>query len=373
MILAKKIRLYPTKEQEHSMWKSAGTARYIYNMVIDREEKNYAKGGKFIKNGPLRKEITLLKKKELPWLNDVSNNIPKQAVKDACNAYIRFFKGLAEKPKFKSRKRSKPAFFNDPKKLKVKKDKVLLEKIGWIKIRPDQLPVSPYKYSNPRVSFDGKYWFLAVGIEQKEHKNNLTKEVIGIDVGIKNLAFCSNGMVFSNINKSYVVRKLEKRLHRLQRKVSRKYQKNKNGKEYVKTENIIKLEKQIKLLYRRLRNIRENHRHQTTNQIVKTKPSKIVMETLNVKGMMKNRYLAKAIQDQGFYYFKKQLEYKCKWNGIEFVEADPWYASSKICSGCGNKKNKLSLSERTYRCECCGLVIDRDLNASINLAHYELA
>lgn len=373
MIRAKRIRLYPTEEQEQKMWQSVGTARFIYNWTLDKQQENYKQGGKFISDSALRKQITQLKKNELSWLNEVSNNVAKQAVKDGCDAYKRFFKGLAERPRFKSRKKAKPSFYNDTSKLKVDSKAILLEKIGWVKIKPNQIPTSPCKYTNPRVSYDGKYWYLSVGIDQEQPQVELTEETIGIDVGVKDLAICSNGMVFKNINKTRAVKKLEKRLRRLQRKVSNKYQQNKNGKEYAKTSNIIKLEKQIKLLYRRLANIRANHLHQATNKIVKAKPSKIVMETLNIKGMMKNRHLSKAIAQQCLYEFKKQLQYKCEWYGIEFVEADKWYASSKTCSGCGNKKQKLSLSERVYKCECCGLVIDRDYNASVNLSRYELA
>jgi putative transposase len=373
MIRAIKTRLYPTIEQEQKLWQSAGTARFIYNWVIARQEENYKNGDKFISNNTLRKEITQLKKDKFGWLNEVSNNIAKQAVKDACDAYFKFFKSLSDKPRFKSRKKSVPKFYNDTSKLKVKHNRVLLEKIGWVKIKPNQLPVSPYKYSNPRVRFDGKYWYLSVGIEFEIPKEELelTEETIGIDVGIKDLAICSNGKVFKNINKTSSVKKLEKKLRRLQRSVSRKYEMNKKGKEYVKTSNIVKLEKEIKLIYRRLKNIRVNHLHQTTNAIVKTKPSKIVVETLNIKGMMKNKHLSKAIASQKLYEFKRQLKYKSEWYGIEFAEADPWYPSSKLCSGCGHKKERLSLSERTYVCEACGLKIDRDLNASINLSKYE--
>ena len=373
MIRARKVRLYPTKEQERKMWQSVGTARFIYNWTLAKQEENYRSGGKFISDGTLRKEITQLKKGELAWLSEVSNNVAKQAVKDACNAYKSFFKGLSERPRFKSKKKAKPSFYNDSIKLKVNSKSVLLEKVGWVKIKPNQLPTSPYKYVNPRVSYDGKYWYLSVGLELEPPVLELTGESIGIDVGIKNLAICSNGMVFKNINKTRVVKQLEKRLHRLQRKVSNKYQKNKKGKEYVKTNNIIKLERRIKLLHRRLANIRNNHLHQSTNKIVKAKPSKIVVETLNIKGMMKNKHLSKAIAQQCLYEFKRQLKYKCEWYGIEFIEADSWYASSKICSKCGNKKQKLSLSERVYKCECCGLSIDRDYNASINLSRYKLA
>ena len=177
-------------------------------------------------------------------------------------------------------------------------------------------------------------------------------------------------MTFKNINKTKKVKKLEKRLRRLQRRVSRKYLKNKEGSKFVKTSNIIKIEKQIKLLHRKLANIRSNYSHQATNKIVKTKPSRVVMETLNIKGMMKNKQLSKAIAQQGLYEFKRQLQYKCEFYGIEFIEADKWYPSSKTCSECGHIKPKLSLSERTYICEECGCVIDRDYNASINLSRY---
>ena len=371
MILAKKIRLKPNEEQEIQLWKSVGTARFIYNWTLAKQEDNYKNGGKFITDGVLRKEITLLKKGELSWLGDVSNNVAKQAVKDACDAYKRFFNGLADKPKFKSRKKSKPSFYNDTEKLKAKKNSVLIEKIGWIPTI-EQVPMD-CKYTNPRISFDGKYWYLSVGIEQVQQPIELTDEPIGIDIGIKNLAVCSNGMISKNINKTARVKKLEKRLHRLQRSVSRKYEMNKEGSRFVKTSNIIKQEKEIRLLHRKLTNIRLNHLHQTSSKIVKTKPSTIVMESLNIKGMMKNKHLSKAISQQKLYEFKRQIQYKCEKYGIKFIEADKWFPSSKMCSGCGCIKKSLSLSERIYRCEECLLEIDRDVNASINLSKYQLA
>ena len=371
MILSKKIRLVPTKEQEQKLWQSVGTARFIYNWTLTRQEENYKNGGKFIPNGVLRKELTQLKKSELSWLNEVSNNVAKQAVKDACNAYKRFFKGLSNKPRFKSRKRSKKSFYNDNGKLKVKDGKLVnIEKVGWIKTN-EQLPIG-VKYSNPRISYDNKYWYLSVGIEEEEVKEKLTDVSLGIDLGIKNLAVCSDGIVYSNINKTYVIRKIEKRLKRLQRQVSKKYEKNKKGKEYVKTKNIIKLEKQIQQIHRRLANIRKNYLHQTTTNIVKTKPYRIVIEDLNVKGMMKNKHLSDAIRKQCFYEFRRQLEYKCKFRGIELVVADRFYPSSKTCSQCGEIKKDLKLKDRIYNCSC-GLSIDRDLNASINLSRYKLA
>ncbi|MGL5549796.1 MAG: RNA-guided endonuclease InsQ/TnpB family protein, partial [Culicoidibacterales bacterium] len=210
MILAQKIRLYPTAEQVQKLWQSVGTARFVYNWTLARQEENYQNGGKFISDNELRKELTQLKKADLAWLSEVSNNVAKQAVKDACLAYKRMFHGLAQKPRFKSRKRSKPSFYNDNEKLKVKFQSVLIEKVGWIQTK-EQLPTKG-KYTNPRISYDGKYWYLAVGVEQEFEQPQLTGESLGIDVGIKHLAVCSNGTIFKNINKSQTVRKLEKRL-----------------------------------------------------------------------------------------------------------------------------------------------------------------
>jgi len=373
MILGRKVRLFPSEEQEKALWRSAGTARFVYNWTLARQEENYNNGNKFISDNDLRKEITQMKKEdEYRWLSEVSNNVAKQAVKDACAAYKRYFKKVSEKPKFKSRKRSKPSFYNDNMKIKFRESSVLLEKVGWVSIKKNQIPVGK-KYSNPRVSYDGKYWYVAVGVEMEKPELALTGESLGIDVGIKDLAVCSNGKVYKNINKSKGIKKKEKKLRRLQRQVSRKYEMNKSGGKFVKTSNIVKLEKKIKLLHREISNKRNNYLHQTTSEIVKTKPSRVVMETLNIRGMMSNRHLAKAIGKQGLYEFRRQLKYKCEFNGIEFVEVDTWYPSSKTCSECGYVKTRLSLSERTYICEECGCVIDRDYNASINLSRYGLA
>lgn len=369
MILARKVRLRPNNEQEKQLWKSVGTARWAYNWTLARQKENYEKGNKFIQDGILRKELTQLKKQEeYLWLNEVSNNVAKQAIKDACDAYKKFFKGLAKHPKFKSRKKSKPSFYNDNIKLKVKSKMVLVEKVGWIKTS-EQIPTD-CKYSNPRISHDGKYWYLSVGIEEEQDEIELNSDlVIGIDLGIKDLAVCSNELVFNNINKTKEVMKIEKRLRRLQRKVSRKYEMNKEGNRFVKTCNTVKIEKQIRILHRRLKNIRSNHIHQSTNTIVKTKPSMVVMEDLNVSGMMKNQHLAKALANQKLYEFIRQMKYKCEKYHIEFIQVGRFFPSSKTCSCCGQIKSDLKLSDRVYICDC-GLEIDRDLNAAINLANY---
>ena len=223
MILAKKVRIIPNVEQEQKLWQSVGTARFIYNWTLARQEENYKNGGKFIKDGDLRKELTILKKSELNWLNEVSNNVAKQAVKDACNAYKNFFKGLTDKPKFKSRRRSKPSFYNDTDKLKVKEKIVLIEKVGWVET-VEQIPMD-VKYINPRISFDGKFWYISVGIEKEEPISENTGISIGIDLGLKDLAIVSNiDTPFKNINKTKEVKRLKKKLKRKQKQVSRKYE-----------------------------------------------------------------------------------------------------------------------------------------------------
>ena len=375
MILAKKVRIYPTKEQEQKLWQSVGTARFIYNYTIAKQEENYRNGGKFISDGVIRKELTQLKKSELPWLNEVSNNVTKQAVKGACNAYKRFFKGLAKKPKFKSKKKSKPSFYNDPIKLKVKEKKVLIEKVGWVKTN-EQIPTE-VKYNNPRVTYDNKYWYISIGIEVDKKQEKLTDISLGIDLGLKNLAICSDGKVFKNINKTKKVKKLEKKLKQKQRQISRKYELNKIMKggscQFIKTKNIEKLENTTKLIHRKLANIRNNYLHQVTTSIVKTKPYRIVIEDLNVVGMMKNKHLSDSVRKQCFNKFRKYLTYKTELNGIELIVADRFYPSSKTCNQCGFIKRDLKLKDRIYRCPYCGAVIDRDYNASLNLSMYKLA
>ena len=370
MILNDKIRLKPNKTQQKLLFQSCGTARFIYNWALGRQQKNYDNGGKFISDNDLRKEITQLKKDELPWLSGVSNNVAKQAVKDACHAYKLFFKGLTKFPQFKKKNRSKSSFYNDTSKLKVKENLILLEKIGWIRTS-EQVPLNT-KYTNPRISYDGKYWYLSVGTERIKPVIKLTNEVIGIDLGIKDLAICSNRKIYKNINKTNKVKNLKKKLSRLQRVVSRKYLINKKGGKFVKTSNIIKFEKKVKLIHRRLKNVRTNYIHQTTTEIVKTKPFRIVIEDLNIKGMIKNKHLSKAIAEQSLSEFTRQLDYKCEWYGIELVRADRWFPSSKTCNKCGAIKKDLKLKDRIFKCSC-GYMEDRDLNASYNLRDYKIS
>ena len=395
MLIAKKIRLIPTPKQEILFWKSAGVSRWSYNYFLYENEKVYNEylsnnktGKSFAKEGEVRKYINnVLKKTTHTWLKEVGSNVMKQGIKDANKAYQNYFKGLANKPKFKSKHKSKPSFYVNYETLVRKQGGFHGEKIGFVKTAED-LPKLPKgkKYSDPRISYDGKHWYISVGYEIQERKEKLTNKSLGIDLGIKDLAICSNGKKYKNINKTKRVKILEKRLIREQRKLSRKI--NANIKEYKvinkkrypvwirplkECRNIQKQNQVIRLIHKKLTDIRNNYLHQTTNEIVKTKPSQIVMEALNVRGMMKNKHLAKAIAKQKFYEFKRQIQYKCKLLGIKFIEADKWYPSSKKCSCCGNLKKDLKLSERTYKCDNCGFIINRDLNESINLANYKLA
>jgi len=389
LIKTYKVMLLPNNKQKTKLFACAGVARWAYNWALSKQQENYKNGGKFLSDGELRKKLTKLKQtEEYSWLSQYSNNITKQAIKDACQAYKNFFEGRAKFPKFKSKKRTRPSFYVDTAKIKITDTHVKLEKLttskksnkqklNYIKLaEKGRIPTGDnIKYYNPRIKFDGINWYLTVGVEEVETKHQNYTEGIGIDLGIKELAVVSNGQKFKNINKTDKVRKSEKRLKRLQRRLSRKYELNKIQTEggeyrYRKTANIKKLEYLVLKTYRRLKNIRHDYTHQITASLVKTKPEYVVMEDLNTKGILQNRRLAKAVQEQMFREFIRQMEYKCQRNSIRFILADRFYPSSKICSSCGNIKEQLSLSERKYRCNQCGLEIDRDINASINLKNY---
>lgn len=382
MIKTIRVMLLPNNKQKTKLFQYANTARFAYNWALGREQENYKNGGKFISDGDLRKEFTRLKKnKEYVWLNNVSNNVTKQAIKDACEAYRDFFKGYTKFPRFKSKKHSAPKFYQDNVKIRFTNTHVKVEgfatskkknkqKINWIRLAEHgRIPVENVKYKNPRIKYDGLNWYITVGIEYEDSTTLPSEEGIGIDLGIKDLAICSDEHKYQNINKTQRVKKLEKRKRRLQRSISRKYEENKKGGSYCKTSNIIKSEKDLLKLNHRLANIRQNYLHQTTTEIVKTKPSYIVLEDLNVKGMMKNKHLSKAIQQQGFGEFRRQIEYKSAWNNVPVIIADRFFPSSKLCSCCGAIKKDLKLSGRVYRCEC-GNVIDRDYQAALNLKRY---
>jgi len=390
MYIATRIKLNPTKEQECLFWKSAGTARWAYNFFLAESERHYTEylegkhEKKTIKEGEVRKYINnVLKQTTHQWLKEVGSNVMKQAIKDADNARKCWFKGVSNKPKFKSKRRSKPSFYVNYESLKRIKEGFQGEKMGIVKTA-QPLPKLPKgeKYKNPRISHDGRNWFLTISYEVEYEDVELTGESLGIDVGIKELAVCSDDKtVVKNINKTKEVKRLERTLKWAQRKLARKLEANiisyaQNRKPIYKhplksMKNIRKQMDKIRLIYKRLNDIRTNHLHQATNEIVKTKPSRIVMETLNIKAMLKNRHLSKAITQQKLYEFKRQIQYKCEKYGIQFIEADKWFPSSKLCSCCGSIKKDLKLSDRVFKCPC-GHEMDRDLNAALNLANYQI-
>ena len=380
MIKTIRVMLIPNNKQKTKLFQYANTARFAYNWALAMEIENYKNGGKFISDGDLRKEFTQLKKtNEYSWLNEVSNNVTKQEIKDACNAYKRFFKGYSKFPKFKSRKYSVPSFYQDNVKIQFTETHVKVEgfttskrknkqKINWIRLAEHNRIPTDCKYMNPRIKYDGLNWWITVGVEYEDSTTIPSNDGVGIDLGIKDLAICSDGIKYKNINKSQKVKKLEKQKRRLQRSISRSYEK-KQGKEYCKTNNVIKKEKLLLKRNHRLTNIRKNYLNQTTSEIVNRKPRFICIEDLNVSGMMKNRHLSKAVQQQGFYEFRRQIEYKSAWNNIPVIIADRFFPSSKLCSCCGSIKKDLKLSDRIYKCEC-GNVIDRDFQAALNLRQY---
>ena len=382
MIETLKVQLNPNNKQLTKLFQYANCSRFAYNWAIAREQENHKLGNKFLSDCDLRKEFTQLKKQENhKWLTNISNDVTKQAIKDACNSYKRFFKGQTKYPKFKSKKNSKQSFYQDNVKIKFTNTHVKVEgfagskrpnkqKLNWIKLSEKGRIPTNCKYMNPRITYDGLHWWVSVSIEVDNNTNSPPiSEGIGIDLGLKDLAVCSDGNTYKNINKSLKVKKLEKKKRRLQRSVSRKYNMNKEGVRYKKTSNIIKREKELLKLSRRLTNIRRNHLHQITSGIVKRKPSFICIEDLNVSGMMKNKHLSKAIQQQGFYEFRRQIQYKSEWNNIPVIIADRFFPSSKLCSCCGEIKKDLKLSDRIYQCDC-GNIIDRDYQASLNLKQY---
>jgi putative transposase len=399
----KSVKILPTSEQEQLLWQFAGARRWAYNWALDRQMKAFENNEPFISANDLCKEVVQLKKNnsDLMWLNNISCDVPKQAIKDLDSAWKRYFKKQKESgyipyskkklaksirtgkqltvydraghPKFKKKLNCQESFHTDCCQIKIKDDSIFLPKIGWVCLTKSNIfPIgcgrTDFKLYNPKVKFDGQNWYFVATVDVDINSESVPQtEPIGIDLGVKDLAILSDGTKYKNINKTKKVKKLEKRKRYLQRKISKKYEKNKKEKKYVKTKNIQKTEKQLLCINHKLKNIRKNYLHQTTSEIVKRKPIYIAMEDLNIRGMMKNRHLSKAIQNQGFSLFKTYISYKCAENNIPIYFVDRFYPSSKTCSCCGNIKKDLKLRDRIYRCSNCNLIIDRDINASINL------
>lgn len=366
MQLSRKIRLYLTKEQEALFVEFANTARFAYNECLAYRKSEYEKDNKVGQKECIKHLQDLKYSDAYSWLQKTPEAITKQAVKDLDKAYRKFFKEHKGFPKFHRKNKTPLSFYQRTDNFKQIDD-------THIKVTGIKTPVKchkckiPEKVVNTRIKYDGKYWYLTYAYEKQVKPKTVTDKTLGVDLGIKEYAVCSDGTVYGNINKTDTIRRLEKRKKRLQRQLSRKYEMNKQGKKFIKTENIKRLEQRIRLLDRKLANIRDNYAHTVTKELILKQPKAIVIEDLNVKGMMKNKYLSHAIGQQCWNKTRQYLTYKAELYGIPLVVADRRYPSSKKCSKCGNIKHDLKLSDRIYKCSVCGLVLDRDYNASLNL------
>ncbi|HDR7776420.1 TPA: transposase [Bacillus tropicus] len=374
MILAKKVRLIPTPEQEQVLRNHAGAARFAYNYCKRMSDRYYKLFGKSVSQLALQKRFTKIKKrKEYEWLKDINAQVPKQASKDFDTARKNSFKNYknGSHTSYKSKKDLIQGFYANYERLIIGKKVVHIQSIGEVKTS-QQLPRNK-KPSNPRVTFDGRHWWISVGFQEDFESQELTDESIGVDVGLKELFVASNGMKERNINKDAKVKKLLKRKKSAQRDMSRRFKKGVTiqsaGYEKARAEHL--------RLSRKITNIRNNHIHQATAKLVKTKPMRIVVEDLPISNLLKNKKLSKAFLFQKLNFFFQCLSYKCEKYGIAYVKADKWFASSKICSCCGVKydhsvqpEGQWSLKIREWCCVSCNSHHDRDLNASINLSRW---
>lgn len=378
MIKGFKIRIYPTKEQEQLIWKHIKACRNIWNYMLGLQIQRHENGEKYLSGYDMEKLLPTLKKQdEFAYLNEVSAASLQITCFTLNAAYKSFFGKRSKFPKFKSKEKSKPAYPVRADRFCFSERFVCIEKIGRIKYKSSiNFPQGrDCKFSNPHISFSSGKYILSFGMECENPPVQLTDKSMGIDLGIKELAVASFGdeqLVFSNINKSKKIRDLKRKLKHTQRSISRKYEASKarTGK-YEKTKNIEREQEKLRKFQERLNGIRHNYLHQTTHKLVSELPARVVMEDLDVSQMLKNKHLSKYIAEQNWYEFIRQMKYKCEWNGIDFTQVSQFYPSSKTCSRCGNIKHDLKLSDRTYICSNCGLTIDRDLNAAINLSRYE--
>ena len=370
-----KTEINPTEEQKARIHKTIGTCRYVYNFYLGHNKALHDNGEKFMTG----KSFSLwLNNEYIPdnpdktWIREVYSKAVKKSIEDGCAAFTRFFKHQSDFPKFKKRGKSDVKMYfvrNNPKDCQCERHRLKIPTLGWVRIKEKgYIPTTKdgYMIRSGTVSVKAGRFYVSVLVEIPDvNINNNLNEGIGIDLGLKDFAIISNGKTYRNINKSAGLKKLEKQLIREQRSLSRKYENLKKG-ESTQRANIQKQKLKVQKLHHKMDNIRTDYINKTIAEIVKTKPSYITIEDLNVKGMMKNRCLSKAVASQKFYEFRKRLKAKCDENGIELRVADRFYPSSKTCHHCGSVRKNLKLSDRIYRCEC-GYVADRDLNAALNL------
>ena len=375
MLKSFKTEINPTEEQKARIRRTIGTCRYVYNFYLGHNKALHDNGEKFMTG----KDFSLwLNNEYIPdnpdktWIREVYSKAVKKSIEDGCTAFTRFFKHQSDFPKFKKKGKSDVKMYfvrNNPKDCQCERHRLKIPTLGWVRIKEKgYIPTTKdgYMIRSGTVSVKAGRFYVSVLVEIPDiNIDNNSNEGIGIDLGLKDFAIVSNGKTYRNINKSAGLKKLEKQLIREQRSLSRKYENLKKG-ESTQRANIQKQKLKVQKLHHKMDNIRTDYINKTIAEIVKTKPSYITIEDLNVKGMMKNRCLSKAVASQKFYEFRTRLKAKCDENGIELRVADRFYPSSKTCHHCGSVKKNLKLSDRIYRCEC-GYVADRDFNAALNL------
>ena len=379
-----KTEINPTEEQKVKIRKTIGTCRYIYNFYLAHNKELHDNGEKFMSG---KSFSVWLNNEYLPqnpdklWIKEVSSKSVKRSIENGCVAFTRFFKHQSAFPNFKKKGKSEVKMYfvkNNPKDCRCERHRINIPSLGWVRIKEKgYVPTTKdgYVIKSGHVSIKADRYYVSVLIEIPNNKiANNSNEGIGIDLGLKDFAIVSNGKTYKNINKSAKLKKLEKQLIREQRSLSRKYENIKKG-ESTQRANIQKQKRVVQKLHHKIDNIRTDYINKTIAEIVKTKPSYITIEDLNVSGMMKNRHLSKAVASQKFYEFRTKLQAKCKESGIELRVVNRWYPSSKTCHCCGTIKKDLKLSDRIFQCDC-GYIEDRDFNAALNLRDattYEVA
>ena len=380
MLKSFKTEINPTQEQKNKILKTIGVCRYVYNFYLAYNKERYEQGEKFMNAKSFSVWLNneyLPNHLEYAWIKEVSSKSVKRSMENACTAFTRFFKGQSGFPNFKKKNKSNVKMYfvkKNPKDCACERHRIHIPTLGWIRLKEKgYIPTmkNGWKIKSGTISVKAGRYYISVLVEIPDmEKPQLNGFGIGIDLGIKDFVIGSNGIVKKNINKTSKVKKLEKQLKREQRCLSRKYEdlkeRNKKMKGEATRQNIGKQVLKVQKLHHRIDCIRTDYVNKTITEIVKTKPSYIVIEDLNVKGMMKNRHLAKAVATQKFYEFRRKLEAKCNELGIELRIVDRWYPSSKLCHQCGRIKKDLKLSDREYICEC-GYHVNRDFNASLNL------
>lgn len=375
MLKSFKTEINPTEEQIIKINKTIGTCRFIYNFYIAHNKELYENGEKFMSD---RHFSIWLNNEYLPnnpdkmWIKEVSTKSTKKSMENAYVAFKRFFKHKSKFPRFKKKNKYDVKMYfvkNNKTDCLSERHRIKVPTLGWVRLKEKgYIPTSKdgFIVRSGTISHKAGRYYISVLVDIQKHGTKITNNSgVGIDLGLKSLAICSDGSTYRNINKTYNVRKVEKSLKREQRKLSRKVISIKRGGATQK--NFVKQRLKVQKLYQRLTNIRTDYLNKTIHSIVKIKPAFIVIEDLNISGMMKNRHLSKAVAQQKFFEFKTRLVHKCKENNIELRIVDRFYPSSRTCHNCGHVKKDLKLSDRVYRCDECGYVEDRDINASLNL------